>query len=180
MSPLTQQSNSVQDELSSNILQGDFQNVAEAEVVTEERVVTNPESNDECIPVEGLDSDDECSSPFYDVVAGEIQEEGESDDNEAEPLPSANPVTPSLTEAEIKKMMMAQLQQELKRRKLSTNVSKAVLQGRLLGAIDAPAGTKEQERHTKEHDPHFAPGAKWKQLSINSEPILEPNRTATS
>ena len=92
MSPLTQQSSSVQDELSSNILQGDFKNVAEEEVVTEEGVATNPKANDACIPVEGPDSDGECS-PFYDAVAGEIQEEGESNDDKEEPLPAANPVT---------------------------------------------------------------------------------------
>ena len=106
--PLMQQSNSVQDELSSNIPQGGFENVAKEEVVTKEGVAPDPESNDECIPGEGPDSDDECG-PFYDAVAGEIQEEGESDNDEEELLPAANPVTPSLTEAEIKKMMIAQL-----------------------------------------------------------------------
>ena len=66
----------------------------------------------------------------------------------------------------------------MKTRKLSTNRNKPVLQGCLLGAIDAPVGMGEQERCTNEHVPHFAPGAKWKQLSINSVPILEPNRNS--
>ena len=73
LSPLMQQFKSVQDKLLSNILQGDFKSVAKEEVVTKERVVPDPKSNDKCIPVEGLDSDDECS-PFCDAVAGEIQE----------------------------------------------------------------------------------------------------------
>ena len=62
------------------------------EVVTEEGVATDPKANDACIPVEGPDSDGECS-PFYDAVAGEIQEEGESNDDKEEPLPAANPET---------------------------------------------------------------------------------------
>ena len=80
---------------------------------------------------DGYDSDGEVG-PFYDAVANELDSKDEMYDEEehGEPVVEAiqedesTPDTPSLTEEDINKMTVAQLKEELHKRKQSVNGKK--------------------------------------------------------
>ena len=59
-------------------------------------------------------------------------------------------------------MNVNQLKDELRKQKMSTNGERAMLQGRLLGAMNVPVVTGES---CEEPIAGFAPEAKWIQLT---------------
>ena len=130
---------------------------------------------------DGYDSDGEVG-PFYDAVANELDSEDEMYDEEEHGEPAVEaiqedegaPDTPSLTEEDVNKMTVAQLKEELHKRKQSVNGKKEVLQGRLLGAIDAPVMTGDRNKELQEQVTGFAPEAKWQYLTCNNIPVWEP------
>ena len=83
---------------------------------------------------DGYVSNDELG-PFFDAVAEEKNDSEEMDDEEADgenlqpEMDTPVPEVPSLSEADVKKMSTKELKDELKKRKLSTNGKKDVLQG---------------------------------------------------
>jgi len=102
---------------------------------------------------DGYDSDSKVG-PFYDAVANELDSKDEMyDEEEHGEEPAVKAIqenegasdTQSLTEEDIKKMTVAQLKEELCKRKQSVNGKKKVLQG-LLGAINAPDMTDDRKK----------------------------------
>ena len=53
-----------------------------------------------------------------------------------------------------------------------------MLQGRLLGAINAPVTMMTDQREHQQQVTGFAEGAMWKQLKHNNEPVEEPNKNS--
>ena len=116
----------------------------------------------------------------------ELDSKDEMDDEEEHGEPAVEaiqedegaPDTPSLTEEDINKMTVAQLKEELHKRKQSVNGKKEVLQGWLLGAINAPVVTNDRNKEQQEQVMGFAPKAKWQDLTLNNNPVHEPTRNS--
>jgi len=66
----------------------------------------------------------------------------------------------------------------LHKRKQSVNGKKEVLQGWLLGAINAPVMTGDRNKELQEQVTGFAPEAKWQDLTRNNNPVQEPTRNS--
>ena len=132
---------------------------------------------------DGYDSDGQ-QGPFFDAVANENNAEVdkdpmESEVDEATPAKKSNTeippaMTPTLTEEEVKKMTLNQLREECRKRKLAVGGNKAALQGRLLGAVNAPVRTDRETGQEERVPGCFAPTAKWRELKQNNQPVPEP------
>lgn len=143
---------------------------------------------------DGHDSDGELG-PFFDAVLDEA-----SDSEDEDELPSSNVVPPppdtvppapqesqqpivTLNEEDVKKMNVAQLKEELKKRKLTVNGVKATLQQRLLDNLnnpngsDVPGGPVVSGANNNQNvtSSGFAEGATWKELVLEATPVPEPN-----
>ena len=142
---------------------------------------------------DGYDSDGELG-PFFDAV---MDEPSESEDEEELPTVGAPspillptdvqceqtqlpPPPPLLDEDAVKSMTVAQLKDELKKRKLTVNGVKQVLQERLLGFLrnpnsnNLPSATPAAEGQNVT-SAGFAEVAAWRELKTEEEPVPEPN-----
>jgi len=143
---------------------------------------------------DGYDSDGKLG-PFFDAVMDEGTDE--SDDDEELPTASAAPLpreatntageepqpapVPLLDEDSVKVMNVAQLKDELRKRKLTVNGVKQVLQERLLSFLRNPnsnnnlpgPGTTAAGQNVTTAG--FSEGAAWKELKTEDEIVPEPN-----